>query len=84
MKIVIDECLPKRLIKLIQKADVKTVPQLGLAGTKDKELLTKLEELQVDIFITIDGNCFNKILSNEALVQLLFGQSVIVSKICFI
>lgn len=56
MKIVIDECLPKRLIKLIQKADVKTVPQLGLAGTKDKELLTKLEELQVDIFITIDGN----------------------------
>ncbi|TXH68349.1 MAG: hypothetical protein E6Q83_14780 [Thiothrix sp.] len=56
MKIAIDECLPKRLTKLIQQADAKTVPQLGLAGTKDKELLAKLEELQINVFITIDGN----------------------------
>ncbi|MFZ1342268.1 hypothetical protein [Thiothrix eikelboomii] len=56
MKVVIDECLPKRLASLIQDAEVKTVPQLGLAGTKDKELLVKLEALQIDVFITIDGN----------------------------
>ncbi|MFZ1389376.1 MAG: hypothetical protein WBP46_17480 [Thiolinea sp.] len=55
MKVVIDECLPKRLASLID-AEVKTVPQLGLAGTKDKELLVKLEALQIDVFITIDGN----------------------------
>lgn len=56
MKVVIDECLPKRLGSLLVAHEVKTVPQLGLAGTKDTALLSKLEELQVDIFITIDGN----------------------------
>lgn len=56
MKIVIDECLPKRLRRLLPENDVWTVPQIGLAGTKDAELLDELTVREIDVFITIDGN----------------------------
>jgi len=56
MKIIIDECLPKRLTRFFQDEDVKTVPQIGFAGWKDSELLKELDKLNVDVFITIDGN----------------------------
>ena len=38
MKIIIDECLPKRLTKIFSDHDAWTVPQVGLAGYKDSEL----------------------------------------------
>ena len=38
MKIIIDECLPKRLTKLFPNDEAWTVPQIGLAGFKDTEL----------------------------------------------
>jgi hypothetical protein len=56
MKIIIDECLPRRLCKLLPFEQVWTVPQIGLAGMKDTELLKALEIKQIDVFITIDGN----------------------------
>ncbi len=56
MKIIIDECLPKRLTKIFSDHDAWTVPQVGLAGYKDTELLEALDEKEIDIFITIDGN----------------------------
>jgi predicted nuclease of predicted toxin-antitoxin system len=56
MKIIIDECLPKRLTRFFSDKDVKTVPQIGLAGCKDSELLKELDKLNIDVFITIDGN----------------------------
>jgi len=43
VKIVVDECLPKQLCKLFQQYDINTVPQLGLAGFKDSELLDELD-----------------------------------------
>ena len=33
-----------------------TVPQIGLNGYKDTELLNALDKRNIDIFITIDGN----------------------------
>ena len=56
MKIILDECLPKRLVKLIPYKQVFTVPQIGLAGYKDTELLDALDTKGINIFITIDGN----------------------------
>jgi predicted nuclease of predicted toxin-antitoxin system len=56
MKIIIDECLPKKLCSLFVEHDAYTVPQLGLAGTQDGELLNALEARQIDVFVTIDGN----------------------------
>ena len=56
MKIIVDECLPKRLIQLFPAHDTWTVPQIGLLGSKDGDLLDELDARSVDIFITIDGN----------------------------
>jgi predicted nuclease of predicted toxin-antitoxin system len=56
MKIIIDECLPKRLKNLLPDYDVQTVPQMGLAGSKDTALLDALDARKIDVFITIDGN----------------------------
>ena len=56
MKIIIDECLPKRVTLFFKKDTAYTVPQIGLSGSKDTELLEELDKRGIDIFITIDGN----------------------------
>lgn len=56
MKIIVDECLPKRVTSFFEEHEAYTVPQIGLSGTKDTELLEELHSKGIDIFITIDGN----------------------------
>ena len=56
MKIIIDECLPKRVTQFFEKGSAYTVPQIGLSGSKDTELLEELDKRGIDIFVTIDGN----------------------------
>ena len=56
MKIIIDECLPKRMINFFAEQKVWTIPQIGLGGYKDSELLAELDRRNIDVFITIDGN----------------------------
>ena len=56
MTVIIDECLPKRMTQLFHNEKVWTVPQIGLAGYSDSELLDELEKRNIDIFVTIDGN----------------------------
>jgi predicted nuclease of predicted toxin-antitoxin system len=55
MRILLDECLPKKLKKDIIGHDVQTVPGMGWAGKKNGELLP-LAENHFDIFITADQN----------------------------
>ena len=59
IKILLDECLPKKLKYRIEELDpdffVNTVPEMGWAGTKDRALLTKAEK-DFDVFITSDRN----------------------------
>ncbi|WP_457605998.1 DUF5615 family PIN-like protein [Nitratifractor sp.] len=56
MKIIIDECLPKRCTGCFESHEVYTVPQIGLSGWKDGELLRELARRGIDCFVTIDGN----------------------------
>ena len=56
MKIVVDECLPKRVIHFFEKGTAYTVPQIGLSGAKDTDLLAELDRREIDVFVTIDGN----------------------------
>ncbi|MBI4924536.1 MAG: hypothetical protein HY843_01315 [Bdellovibrio sp.] len=56
MKIIIDECLPKKLkndfgINFI----VKTVPEMGWNGISNGDLLNLIYK-KFDVFITIDSN----------------------------
>jgi predicted nuclease of predicted toxin-antitoxin system len=56
MRIIIDECLPKRVGRFFPGHEVYTVPQIGLSGFKDGELLESLAKRGIDCFVTIDGN----------------------------
>ena len=56
MKILLDECLPKKLKKEIINHQVITVPEQGWAGIKNGELL-KLASSSFDAFITIETLC---------------------------
>jgi len=75
MKIVIDECLPKRVTQFFEKDSVYTVPQMGLSGSKDTELLKELDKRGIDVFITIDGN----IEYQQQFINRTFGTVVIIS-----
>ena len=55
LKILLDECLDRRLAKDITDYFVKTVPDMGWAGLKNGDLLAKSQE-EFDIFITNDQN----------------------------
>ena len=55
MKILLDECLPRRLLRDLSGFSATTVPRQGWAGAKDRELIQLAEE-EFDVFITIDSN----------------------------
>lgn len=55
MKILLDECVDRRLAKDIAGHEVKTVPQMGWATIKNGELLT-LAEKDFEVFVTVDRN----------------------------
>ncbi len=55
MKVLLDECLDRRLAKDLIGLEVKTVPQMGWAGVKNGSLMS-LAEAEFDVFITVDRN----------------------------
>ena len=56
MHILIDECLPKRICRLLDGHDIQTVPSVGWAGKKNGELLALMEASGFEVFITADQN----------------------------
>ena len=55
MKLLLDECTPKRLIFDFTGHDVQTVEQTGLKGLKNGALLQEASS-NFDVFITVDQN----------------------------
>lgn len=55
MKILLDECVDRRLAEGIESHEVVTVPQAGWAGIKNGEL-PKLAQAQFDVFVAVDRN----------------------------
>ena len=55
MRVIIDECLPKRLGLELSGHAVFTVQQAGLAGMANGELLARIQG-SFDAFVTIDQN----------------------------
>lgn len=55
MKLLIDECLPRKLKKYFIEHQVSTVQEMGWSGKKDRELLQQAS-VEFDVFITIDQN----------------------------
>ncbi len=55
MRVLLDECIDRRLARDLGGYKVRTVPQMGWAGTLDGDLLL-LVESEFDVFITVDRN----------------------------
>jgi predicted nuclease of predicted toxin-antitoxin system len=54
MKILLDECLPRKLKYRFASYDCQTVPEALLAGKKNGELLALAERQGFEIFVTMD------------------------------
>jgi len=55
MRVLLDECLPRKLKREVQAEVVRTVPEMGWAGTKNGSLL-RLAEREFDVFLANDQN----------------------------
>lgn len=53
MNVLLDECVPARLGRLLTGHSITTAPRRGWAGIKNGDLL-KLAEKEYDVFITMD------------------------------
>lgn len=54
MKILLDECIPRKLKNRFHGHDCSTVPENGYAGKKNGELLRLAETAGFGVFITLD------------------------------
>ncbi len=55
MKVLLDECLPKKLKRAVEADEVLTVPEAGWASKQNGELL-RLAEANFDVLLTNDQN----------------------------
>jgi len=51
---MLDECLPRNFKRYFAEPECVTVPELGLAGKKNGELLSLAEADGFEVFITLD------------------------------
>jgi Domain of unknown function (DUF5615) len=54
MRVLLDECIPKKFKNSLIGHDCSTVPEVGLAGKKNGELLSLAEQSGFDVFLTLD------------------------------
>lgn len=55
MRVILDECLPRRLAGYLDGHQVTTVVEAGFSGLSNGQLLTAIQE-EFDAFVTIDSN----------------------------
>jgi predicted nuclease of predicted toxin-antitoxin system len=54
MRVLLDECIPRKLKYHLPDHDCHTVPEAGFAGKKNGVLLNLAEQAGFDIFVTMD------------------------------
>jgi hypothetical protein len=54
MKLLLDECVPRKFRNLLPGHDGRTVPEEGLAGKKNGELVALAEKSGFEVFLTLD------------------------------
>ncbi len=55
MKVLLDECVPRKLRRELAEHEVLTVTERGWSGIKNGKLLV-LAEVEFDVFLTVDQN----------------------------
>jgi hypothetical protein len=56
MRILLDECVPRPLKRQLTAYEVSTVTEMGWAGTKNGELLKRMQQAEFTILLTTDQN----------------------------
>lgn len=56
MRILLDECMPRQLLRELREHEVMTAPELGWSGLKNGELLSRAVNARFDVFLTVDKN----------------------------
>ena len=59
MKVILDECLPRRILRDLSDHSATTVPRQGWAGITNGVLLERVEP-EFDVFITMDSNIMHQ------------------------
>lgn len=54
MKVLLDECVPRKFKNHLSGHECSTVPEVGLAGKKNGELLALAEQAGFQVFVTVD------------------------------
>jgi hypothetical protein len=71
MRVLLDECVPAPLAKLLTAHEVVTTPAMGWASRKNGELV-RLAEQNFDVFVTSDQNLrYQQNLSHRTIAILL-------------
>lgn len=73
MKILLDECLPRKLKYSFAEHECETVPEAGLAGETNGRLLSLAEFAGFDLFLTMDkGLPYQQNLSGRRIAVVIF------------
>jgi len=56
MKVLLDECLPKKLKRELPDHEVTRVQEMGWSGIKNGALVRLIQASDFEVFVTIDGN----------------------------
>ena len=70
MKVLLDECVTKKLKGLLQDFDVYTVSEMGWRGAKNGRLLKLCVENNFDVLLTVDKNLMHQQKLNDCLVTI--------------
>lgn len=77
MKLLLDECAPKRLKNDFPGHEIRTVENVGLKGLKNGELLRAAAE-QFDVLITVD----RRMQFQQNLIQFNLALIILIAKPC--
>ena len=55
MKVLLDECVDRRLARDLARHDVRTVQEIGWTGVTNGDLLARASH-RFDVFVTVDRN----------------------------
>jgi hypothetical protein len=55
VRVLLDECMPRKLKNSLPGHECATAPEAGLAGKKNGELLSLAEKMGFDVFLTLDN-----------------------------
>lgn len=56
MRLLLDECVPRKLKAELKGHDVRTVQEMGWSGVQNGQLLTLIRQSGFEAFLTVDQN----------------------------